>query len=113
MWYILATVFILIIAVVLILTVLVQNSKGGGLSASFGGSSSGNQFGGVAQTNKFLERATWGLAIGLLFFSLVASMSIPKQKQADQRSDIFENMQNYDFNRAPTVPVNITPPEEN
>ncbi len=106
--YILATVCILIIAVVLVLTVLVQNSKGGGLSSSFGGG--GNQFGGVAQTNKFLEKATWGLAIALLIFSLLASMTIPKQAKDNKQQDFKE----YDFSTPNTAsPIVTESPEEN
>ena len=107
--YLIATIFILIIAVILVLVVLVQNSKGGGLSSSFGGG--GNQFGGVAQTNKFLEKATWGLAIAMLFFSLVASISITSDQKEGEQSNIYENIQNYDFTTQPTVPENISIPE--
>ena len=107
MWYILATIFIIIISIILIFIVLVQNSKGGGLASNFSG---GNQFGGVAQTNKFLERATWGLAIGLLFFSLVASISIPRETEQNKQSDIYEHIQNYDYNTNPTVPVDVKMP---
>ncbi len=108
--YFIAVIFILIIAIILILVVLVQNSKGGGLSSSFGGGG-GNQFGGVAQTNKFLEKATWGLAIALLFFSLVASISITSKQEAGEQSNIYEHIQNYDFDTKPTVPAEINIPE--
>ena len=56
--------------ILLILVVLVQESKGGGLSSSFGGS---NQIMGVRQTTDFLEKATWTLAIALLAFSLLSA----------------------------------------
>ena len=46
---------ILICAVLLILVVLVQNSKGGGLASNF---SQGNQVMGVKKTTDFLEKAT-------------------------------------------------------
>ena len=51
------------------LVVLVQNPKGGGLGAGFGGGAS-NAMGGVQRTTDFLEKATWGLAIALLVLSL-------------------------------------------
>ncbi|HPX75003.1 MAG TPA: preprotein translocase subunit SecG [Bacteroidales bacterium] len=72
--YIFFSVLIVICAVLLILIVLVQNSKGGGLASNFG---QGNQVMGVKKTADFLEKATWGLAIGLIVFSLLASFSIP------------------------------------
>jgi len=59
-----------IACVLLILVVLVQDSKGGGLSSSFGAS---NQILGVRKTTDFLEKATWVLAIALLVLSLASS----------------------------------------
>ena len=60
----------IIACVLLILVVLIQDSKGGGLSSSFGGS---NQILGVRRTTDFLEKATWVLAIALLVLSLASS----------------------------------------
>lgn len=59
-----------IACILLILVVLVQDSKGGGLSSSFGGS---NQILGVRKTTDFLEKATWVLAIAILVLSLASS----------------------------------------
>lgn len=57
----------IIAAVLLILIVLIQNPKGGGVAANF---SAANQIAGVKRTNDFIEKATWTLAIALLVFSL-------------------------------------------
>ena len=57
------SVLIFITCILLILVVLVQNSKGGGLSSTFG---QGNQILGVKQTTDWLEKATWTLAIVLV-----------------------------------------------
>ena len=78
----LISVLILIVCILLILVVLVQNSKGGGLSASFGGS---NQVMGVRRTNDFLEKATWTLATLLLVFSIMASWAIKKPEETKSR----------------------------
>jgi preprotein translocase subunit SecG len=59
-----------IVCILLIGVVLIQDSKGGGLSSSFGGS---NQILGVRRTTDFLEKATWVLAIALLVLSLASS----------------------------------------
>ena len=83
--YTLLSILILIVAVFLILIVLVQNSKGGGLASNFSGS---NQLMGVRKTTDFLEKATWTLAIALILLSVVASMSIPRQKNEDNKSVI-------------------------
>ena len=68
--YILITILILIAAVCMILIVLVQNSKGGGLAAGF---SSSNQIMGVRKTTDFLEKATWGLAIAIMALSILTA----------------------------------------
>ncbi len=73
--YILVSVFILMISALIILVVLVQNSKGGGLASNF---SSSNQYMGVRKTADFLEKATWTLAVALLVLSLASIFVIPK-----------------------------------
>lgn len=62
-------------AILLVLVVLAQNSKGGGLSSQFGGSGS-SQLMGVKRTTDLLEKITWGLAIGLVILSLSTSLII-------------------------------------
>ena len=57
--YVAIIVLTVIVAVMLIGIVLIQKSKGGGLSSQFGGA--GNVMG-VRQTNSFLEKTTWTLA---------------------------------------------------
>lgn len=61
---------ILILAFLLILVILGQNSKGGA-GAAFGGSAS--QIMGVTRTGNVLEKATWILAVAILVLSLVSS----------------------------------------
>ncbi|HSH20872.1 MAG TPA: preprotein translocase subunit SecG, partial [Draconibacterium sp.] len=72
--YTLITVLIFIVCVLLVLIVLVQNSKGGGLASNF---QSTGQIMGVRKTADFLEKATWGLAGALLFLSVVGTAFIP------------------------------------
>jgi preprotein translocase subunit SecG len=54
-------------SVLLILAVLIQNPKGGGIAANF---SAANQIAGVKKTNEFIEKATWTLAIALIVLSI-------------------------------------------
>lgn len=61
------SILIFIVCILMILIVLAQNSKGGGLTSSFSG---GNQVMGVKRTTDFMEKATWTLAGALLFLSL-------------------------------------------
>jgi preprotein translocase subunit SecG len=74
--YIFISVLIIITCVLIGLIVLVQNSKGGGLASNF---ASSNQI--MGKTADFLEKATWTLAVVLLFLSLVSVFSIPRNNQ--------------------------------
>ncbi|MFC5407732.1 preprotein translocase subunit SecG [Larkinella bovis] len=62
-------VLICICTVLLILAVLIQNSKGGGLAGEFGGLGS-NQLMGVKKTTDLLEQVTWGLGIAIMVLTL-------------------------------------------
>lgn len=73
--YVTISVLILIVSFLMMLVVLVQNSKGGGLASNF---SSQNQILGVRKTTDFLEKTTWTLAILLVVFCLASSIAIPK-----------------------------------
>ena len=90
----------LIAAVLLILIVLVQNPKGGFASNFI----NANQFGGVAQTNRFLERSTWTLAIVVLLFSIIATLTMPKQTVKTDNSAIYEYLQENASNNTPVIP---------
>ena len=101
--YTIFSVLIFIACVLLILIVLVQNSKGGGLAANF---SSSNQIMGVRKTTDFLEKATWTLAGVLLFFCIGASMSLNRDgENADDLVDkeYMETM--VDPNQLPIFPT--------
>ncbi|MCK4406603.1 MAG: preprotein translocase subunit SecG [Bacteroidales bacterium] len=91
--YILISVLILITCILLILVVLVQNSKGGGLASNFAGS---NQYMGVRKTADFLEKTTWSLAITLLVLSLVSIFVIPRNinVQATFDTELREQIDN-------------------
>lgn len=64
-----------IVAVLLIGIVLIQKSKGGGLSSQFGGAGAVM---GVRQTNSFLEKATWSLVATLVVLSIISAFTMPK-----------------------------------
>ncbi len=63
-------------SVLLVLVVLAQNSKGGGLSSQFGGSGASNLIG-VKKTGDVLERLTWGFAIAIMVFALATNFTTP------------------------------------
>ncbi len=69
------TIFLVLIAIVcflLIIVIMVQNPKGGGLSSTLGGST---QMGGVQKTTDFLDKSTWTLATALMVLVLLSSLS--------------------------------------
>lgn len=87
-----------ITAILMIAVVLVQKSKGGGLSSTFGG---GNQVLGVRGTNKFLEKATWTLAVLILVFSVCSAYTLPKAGTDLRTNSIQEPAQQ----EAPAAPA--------
>jgi preprotein translocase subunit SecG len=66
----------MVASVLLVLVVLAQNAKGGGLSSQFGGSGASNLIG-VKKTGDLLERLTWAFAIAIIVFSLGANLLDP------------------------------------
>ena len=110
--YILISVLILIAAVLMVLVVLVQNSKGGGLAANFTG---GNQIMGVRRTTDFLEKATWVLAIIILILSLLSVVIIPRNNYVEGANSDTELREVLD-GQEKTAPVSAEdyqlPPEE-
>ena len=69
-------VLILSVSFLLILVIMVQNPKGGGLSSSFGGDA--QQLGGVKKTTDFLDKSTWVLAGILLILILLSNLTVDK-----------------------------------
>ena len=69
-----------IVSILLIGIVLVQKSKGGGLSSQFGGAGSVM---GVRQANSFLEKGTWTLVGVLVLLSIVSVWTAPKAVNAN------------------------------
>jgi preprotein translocase subunit SecG len=60
---------IILFAVLLVLVVLAQNSKGGGLTSQFGGSAASNIIG-VKKTGDLLEKLTWTFIIAIMILVL-------------------------------------------
>lgn len=71
----LLTILIAINCVLLTLVVLIQNPKGGGLNATFGGSGATQMFG-AAKSTDFVEKVTWGLAISLFILCIVTAIVV-------------------------------------
>ncbi len=90
-WYTIFSFIIIVISIFLILIVLVQNSKGGGLASGF---TSSNQYMGVRKTADFLEKATWTLASALLVLCLLSSIALRAGGDTTKKSAIEEQVRN-------------------
>jgi preprotein translocase subunit SecG len=74
-------VIILIVASLLILAVLVQNSKKEGLNSPLGDAGA-SQLIGVKKTSDLLEQITWGLVVALFVLTLASSFLLKKKNQS-------------------------------
>ncbi len=69
------TVLTALVCVLLMVAVLIQNPKGGGVDATFGGSQA-NQMFGAAKSTDFIEKITWYLAIALFVLCIITTMVV-------------------------------------
>jgi len=101
------SILIFIVCILLILVVLIQNSKGGGLTSTFSGS---NQVMGVKKTTDFLEKSTWTLSIVLLVLTLSTIFVIPSgQVYSEKETSDIDFIRNNENPEA----VDYTPNQEN
>ncbi len=96
-------VLITIVCFLLIVVIMVQNPKGGGLSSTLGGST---HLGGVQKTTDFLDKSTWTLAIALIALILLSSLSFTGTGNSD--SKIIDNTEAA-APVAPTQPATPAP----
>jgi len=66
----LLTILVTIVSALLMISVLIQNPKGGGIDQNFGGQA--QQLFGAARSTDFIEKATWILAGSLILLCIVA-----------------------------------------
>jgi len=93
-----------IIAILLIIVVLLQASKGSGLAGTFGGGNMGSMFG-ARRTADFLSKASWylGGALGVLALT-INLFFLPGQTTADQRESIIQQSGRQTIPQTPTLP---------
>ncbi len=96
----LVLVLIIIVSFLLGIVILVQNSKGGGLSSGFAAS---NQIMGVRKTTDFLEKLTWGFAISMLVLAIIGNFVIPRNTGTNNASIIEDQIQNVPAAQAPAT----------
>ena len=97
------TVLIILTSVLLVLVVLVQNPKGGGISSGIIGS---NQVMGVKKTTDFIEKLTWGLVFSLMILCLGAGMALPSKEDRGAGTSLQEQLDKVPTGSTPST----TPP---
>lgn len=87
------TILIMIGCVGIILFILVQNPKGGGLNTEFG---SAVQLGGAKRATDILEKGTWGLAAAIALVCLFMAAGTPSNTAGagDQLEEFETNTEN-------------------
>lgn len=73
-------VLIVLVSLLMIGIVLIQESKGGGLSSNF---SASNSIMGVRKTTDFIEKATWTLAALMVVFSIICTHIAPQASNSE------------------------------
>lgn len=84
--YALITILIILVCILLGAVVLIQNPKGGGLNATFGGV--GQQLLGARRSTDVVEKMTWGFAGALLFLCLSTSFFVNKHGMVSKKEQL-------------------------
>lgn len=96
-----------IISVLLMIVVLMQSSKGDGLSGTFGGAagSMGTMFG-TRRTADFLSKGTWWLAGSLAVLAIAINLFfLPGQATANQKESIIQRSSRQQIPQTPELPT--------
>lgn len=81
MVYTIITIGVVIASVLLVGIVLVQNSKGGGLSSDF---QSSNKILGVKEETSVVEKATWVLVSFVVILSIASAAFYPRTEMVEE-----------------------------
>ncbi len=103
----------IIIAILLIIVVLLQASKGDGLSGTIGGGVGG--FGtafGARRTADFLSKATWWLGGSLMVLAIIINLFfLPGQTTKGERESIIQSSSSQTVPSTPVLPKETLPKE--
>jgi preprotein translocase subunit SecG len=99
-----------IVAILLVVIILLQASKGDGLSGTIGGGAGG--FGtvfGARRTADFLSKATWWLGGALIVLAIVINLFfLPGQTTSGERESIIQSSGNQSVPSSTTLPPQST-----
>lgn len=91
---------IILFSALLIVLILVQNPKGGGIGGEFGGAGATQMFG-VKKTGDLVEQLTWGFSIAIMVLVLASNFTLDNNSAAGTTSINVE--------RAASKPLPATP----
>ncbi len=96
-----------VISILLMAIVLMQASKGDGLSGTFGGGAGANMGAmfGTRRTADFLSKATWWLGGSLAVLAIVMNLFfLPGVNAANQKESIIQNSSQQQIPQTPSLP---------
>ena len=93
-----------IVALFLIVIVLLQSSKGGGLAGTFGGAANVGAVFGTRKTADFLGKATWYLGGALLVLSLVINLFFLPSASKSQKESVIQQTTQHSVPTTPNLP---------
>lgn len=95
----------IIVSIFLVIVILLQSSKGGGLAGSFGGSGTFGTVFGTRRTADFLSKATWWLGGALLVLAIIINLFfLPGQSSVEQRESIIQGGRQQTVPTSPALP---------
>ncbi|HEY8934541.1 MAG TPA: preprotein translocase subunit SecG [Cyclobacteriaceae bacterium] len=106
--YILVIGLIIFVTVLLVLVILAQNSKGGGLTSQFGGSAASNIIG-VKKTGDLLEKLTWSFIVVIIALSISTNFIRPEAQ--GNTNEIFDKASEQSAPALPAPALNGTSTE--
>lgn len=103
------SILIIIASALLILIVLIQNPKGGGIASNF---MSTNQFIGAKQQVELIEQITWGFAIGIVALCILTAAFSGGSKEKEQKASVVSTSEVPlpGTNTQPMMPAQNQPP---
>lgn len=107
--YVIFGLLALVAAVLLILIVMVQNSKGGGLSNTFGASNLTNVIG-TRRATQDIEKFTWYLVAAVMVLSFLANVTQGRSTTA--KGESFESMMSVPTAQPAPAPAETGAPVE-
>jgi preprotein translocase subunit SecG len=96
---------IVLFSALLIVLILVQNPKGGGISGEFGSAGATQMFG-VQKTGDLVEKLTWGFSTAILVLVLITNFTI-SNGTTDATQSV--NVEKAASKTVPTAPAPMTP----